>query len=38
MNHIQRMFHFVGTEEQLDILSKKILNVSIEQVKSAFKK
>lgn len=38
INHIQRMYHFVGTEEQLNVLSNKILGVSIEQVKSAFKK
>lgn len=36
--HIQRMYHFVGTEEQLNVFSNKILGVSIEQVKSAFKK
>jgi hypothetical protein len=38
INHIQRMYHFVGTEEQLNVFSNKILGVSIEQVKSAFKK
>jgi hypothetical protein len=38
INHIQRMYHFVGPEEQLNVLSKKILGVSIDQFKSAFRK
>ncbi len=38
INHIQRMYHFVGPEEQLNVLTKKILGVSIEQIKSAFVK
>jgi len=37
ISHVQRMYHFVGTEQQLDAISMKVLGVSIEQVKSIFK-
>jgi len=38
LTHTQRIFHFVGTETQLSLISGKILGVSIEQIKSAFGK
>jgi len=36
LTHTQRIFHFVGTEQRLSLISGKILGVSIEQIKSAF--
>lgn len=36
INHVQKLFHFVGTDEQLNLISQKVLGVSIEQIKSAF--
>ena len=36
ISHIQRIFHFVGTEEQLSVVSQKVLGVSIEQIKIIF--
>ncbi len=36
MSHIQRMYHFTGPEEKLNPICKKILGVSLDQIKSAF--
>jgi len=36
INHVQKLFHFVGSEKQLDMISLKVLGISINQVKSAF--
>ena len=36
MKHIQRTFHIQGSEEQLSVLAKKLLGVSLESIKSAF--
>ena len=33
ITHIQRIFHFVGNEKQLSLVSQKVLGVSIEQIK-----
>ena len=38
LTHIQRIFHFVGEEAKLTLISTKVLGVSIEQIKSAFTK
>jgi len=38
LTHTQRIFHFVGTETQLNLISGKILGVSIGQITSAFGK
>lgn len=35
--HIQRMYHFSGTENNLDTISKQLLNVSLEDIQNAFK-
>jgi len=36
MKHIQRTFHIHGSEEQLTVLAKKLLGVSLDAIKSAF--
>lgn len=33
ITHIQRIFHFVGNEKQLSLVSQKVLGVSIKQIK-----
>ncbi|MGV8136046.1 MAG: DUF6786 family protein [Mangrovibacterium sp.] len=33
ITHVQRIFHFVGTEEQLSVVSQKVLGVSVGQIK-----
>jgi hypothetical protein len=38
ISHIQCLYHFTGTEEKLVPLCKKILGVSLEQIKNAFVK
>ena len=38
LTHTQRIFHFVGDESKLSLISTKILGVPIEQIKSAFAK
>ncbi len=38
LTHIQRIFHFVGNESTLSLISVKVLGVSVEQIKSAFAK
>ena len=38
LTHTQRIFHFVGDETQLSLISGKILGVSIEKIKSIFEK
>lgn len=38
LTHTQRIFHFVGDEANLTLISTKVLGVSIDQIKSAFKK
>ncbi|MFA5814554.1 MAG: DUF6786 family protein [Bacteroidales bacterium] len=38
LTHTQRIFHFIGNEEQLSAVSQKVLGVSIEQIKSIFGK
>jgi len=38
LTHTQRIFHFVGAETQLSLISGKILGVSIGQITSAFGK
>lgn len=38
INHIQNTFHFTGSEEHLDKLTKSLLNVPIEEIKNAFMK
>lgn len=38
ISHIQRIYHFTGTEGKLNPLCKKILGVSLEQIKNAFVK
>jgi hypothetical protein len=37
ITHISRMYHFEGSEEDLDIVSQSLLKVSLKEVKSAFK-
>jgi hypothetical protein len=37
LTHTQRIFHFVGDEAKLTLISGKVLGVSIDQIKSAFK-
>ena len=37
MEHVQRIYHFVGDEQKLDIITKRIFNLSIEEIKSVFK-
>ncbi|MEN8139292.1 MAG: DUF6786 family protein [Bacteroidota bacterium] len=34
--HTQRTYHFEGSEEKLDVLAKKLLGVSIEEIKKQF--
>jgi hypothetical protein len=34
--HIQRIFHLEGSEKALNVLTKSLLNVSIEEIKKAF--
>ena len=34
--HIQRTYHFEGSEKELDVLAKKLLGVSIEEIKKQF--
>ncbi len=36
LNHTQRIFHFVGDEAKLTLISAKVLGVSVDQIKSAF--
>ncbi len=38
LTHTQRIFHFVGDESKLSLISTKILGVTIEQIKSSFAK
>ena len=38
LTHTQRIFHFVGDEAKLTLISAKVLGVSIDQIKSAFGK
>ena len=38
LTHIQRIFHFVGEEAKLTLISTKVMGISIEQIKSAFTK
>jgi len=38
LTHTQRIFHFVGDEARLTLISTKVLGVSIDQIKSAFAK
>ena len=38
ISHAQRIFHFVGDEAKLTLIANKVLGVSIEQIKSAFRK
>ena len=38
LTHTQRIFHFVGDEAKLTLISDKVLGVSIDQIKSAFAK
>jgi len=38
LTHTQRIFHFVGDEAKLNVISTKVLGVSIEQIRSAFGK
>ena len=35
--HIQRTYHLEGSEKTLDVFTKSLLNVSIEEIKKAFK-
>ena len=35
MKHLQRIYHFEGSENDLDILTRKFLNVSIEEIKNS---
>lgn len=37
IEHIHRTFHFIGSEESLDYLTKEILGVDLETIKNAFK-
>ncbi len=34
--HVQRMYHFSGTEHHLDIISKQLLKVSLQDIQTAF--
>ena len=36
--HTRRIYHFEGKENDLNVLSKSLLNVSIEEIKNAFEK
>jgi len=38
LTHTQRIFHFVGDEAKLTLISAKVLGVSIDQIKSSFTK
>ncbi|GAC13119.1 DUF6786 family protein [Aliiglaciecola lipolytica] len=38
MKHVQATFHIQGSEEELDVLSRKLLGTSLESIKEAFKK
>ncbi len=38
LSHTQRIFHFSGTEAQLNAISLKVLGISIEKIKNTFKK
>jgi hypothetical protein len=38
ITHTQRIFHFVGDEAQLNLISTKVLGVTVTQIKSAFAK
>ena len=38
ISHTQRMYHFTGAETHLDPICKKVLGVSLQQIKSAFEK
>lgn len=37
ISHVQRMYHFTGPQEKLNTISEKILGVSLDQIKMAFK-
>lgn len=37
ITHIQRIFHFVGNEAQLTLVSQKVFGVTVAQIKSALK-
>ena len=37
LQHVQRTFHIHGSEEQLTVLAKKLLGVSLDSIKAAFK-
>jgi hypothetical protein len=37
ITHVQRIYHFEGSKEDLDSLAESLLNVSLSEVKSAFK-
>lgn len=36
LSHTQRIFHFVGTEEQLNPITEKLFGISIDAIKNAF--
>jgi hypothetical protein len=38
ITHNQRIFHFIGTEDQLNPITEKLFNISISEIKQAFKK
>ena len=37
ITHVQRIFHISGDEEQLSAITKKLFNVSVDEIKNAFK-
>jgi hypothetical protein len=37
INHVQRIYHFEGSEEDLNRLAKSLLNVSLSEIKNAFR-
>jgi hypothetical protein len=37
ITHIQRIYHFEGSEDDLDSLAKSLLNVSLAEIKNAFR-
>jgi hypothetical protein len=37
IKHTQRIFHFTGSEEKLNVITEKLFNLSITEIKQAFK-
>ena len=35
-SHVHRTFHIQGAEAELDTLARRLLNVSLEEIKNAF--